>query len=164
MSMTEPQNESVEPLSLEKAATLLLEECRMVLPGIQALFGFQFVAVFNTGFTTRLSPIERDAHLVALMCVLVAAALVLAPAAIHRVAQPRSVSARFLRQSSALLMGSMPPLAIGTTIDVVLVAHIITGSQLAAFAVGGVALIVFVVAWILLPTFARRHFVAVAPN
>jgi len=164
MSLQKPQNESFETLSLEQAATLLLEECRMVLPGIQALFGFQFVAVFNAGFTTRLSPLERDAHLVALMCVLVAAALVLAPAAIHRTAQPRSVSSGFLRMSSALLMGSMPPLAVGTMIDVVLVAHIITGNQIAAFCVGGVALIVFVSAWMLLPAIARRRFASVAPR
>jgi hypothetical protein len=30
-----------EPISLEAATGHILEECRMVLPGIQALFGFQ---------------------------------------------------------------------------------------------------------------------------
>lgn len=33
---------SHEALPLSEAVTHLLEECRMVLPGIQALFGFQF--------------------------------------------------------------------------------------------------------------------------
>jgi hypothetical protein len=33
-----------EPIKLDSAATHLLEECRMVLPGIQALFGFQLIA------------------------------------------------------------------------------------------------------------------------
>jgi hypothetical protein len=44
---------SVEKLSLEDALTHLLEECRMVLPGVQALFGFQLIAVFNRSFFER---------------------------------------------------------------------------------------------------------------
>ena len=41
------------PLSM--AAQYLLEECRMVLPGIQALFGFQLIAVFSPGFAQKLT-------------------------------------------------------------------------------------------------------------
>ena len=37
-----------EPLRLNEEATHIFEECRMVLPGIQALFGFQLVAVFDS--------------------------------------------------------------------------------------------------------------------
>lgn len=64
----------VEDLSLDRAATLLLEDRRMVLPGIQALFGFQFVAVFNSGFSEKLSHNEQLLHLGALLCVLIATA------------------------------------------------------------------------------------------
>lgn len=39
------EDENVEKLPLSQAAQHLLEECRMVLPGIQALFGFQLIAV-----------------------------------------------------------------------------------------------------------------------
>jgi len=39
-----------EELPLSKAVSLMLDECRMVLPGLQALFGFQLIAVFNSGF------------------------------------------------------------------------------------------------------------------
>jgi len=42
--------ERKEKLPLSQAVSHLLEECRMVLPGLQALFGFQLVAVFNTAF------------------------------------------------------------------------------------------------------------------
>jgi hypothetical protein len=47
-------------LDPEKSLTHLLEECRMVLPGIQALFGFQLVAVFNTPFKQLLDDREQD--------------------------------------------------------------------------------------------------------
>ena len=36
-----------ERVSLSQAAEYLLEECRMVLPGIQALFGFQLGTFFS---------------------------------------------------------------------------------------------------------------------
>jgi hypothetical protein len=52
--------EKREELTLSKAAEYLLDECRMVLPGIQALFGFQLIAVFNTGFDERLTSSERQ--------------------------------------------------------------------------------------------------------
>ena len=54
-----PEHEEREELSLSKAAEYLLEECRMVLPGIQALFGFQLVAVFNQSFGEKLSSGEQ---------------------------------------------------------------------------------------------------------
>ena len=44
-----------EEVRLDSAASHLLEECRMVLPGIQALFGFQLIAVFNDGFEHKLA-------------------------------------------------------------------------------------------------------------
>ena len=46
-------------LSLSEAAQYLLDECRMVLPGIQALFGFQLIVVFNSGFDQKLSATEQ---------------------------------------------------------------------------------------------------------
>src|SRR5829696_7509440 len=107
----ERSGQSSESLTLDQAATHLLEECRMVLPGIQALFGFQLIAVFNTTFHERLTLGEQRLHLVAILSVVIAVGLVMAPAAIHRQA-PRTVSDRFIRVSSRLVMGSMVPLAI----------------------------------------------------
>src|ERR1700752_3709373 len=102
-----------EAISISQAAQYLLEECRMVLPGIQALFGFQLIAVFSQGFDEKLSPGEQQLHFVALFLVAVSAALVMAPAAIHRQSQQRSVSERFIWLSSRLVLTSMLPLALG---------------------------------------------------
>src|SRR6266481_2681346 len=55
-----------EKLPLSKAAEYLLDECRMVLPGIQALFGFQLIAVFNARFEEKLSFSELRLHLLAI--------------------------------------------------------------------------------------------------
>lgn len=53
-SRTQPEDSSVdlaaeppdcEHESLKKAVTHTLEEARMILPGVQALFGFQLIAI-----------------------------------------------------------------------------------------------------------------------
>jgi hypothetical protein len=99
-------------LPLSQAALHLLEECRMVFPGIQALFGFQLIAVFNEHFSSALDPSEQVVHLVAIALVAIAVALVMAPAAFHRQTGPDRVTEHFLRLSSRLLLWSMFPLAL----------------------------------------------------
>jgi Family of unknown function (DUF6328) len=54
--------------TLHDEAQMILDEARMVLPGIQALFGFQLIAVFTEGFR-RLADVERLAHLGSLLLV-----------------------------------------------------------------------------------------------
>ncbi len=51
------------PASLEEETRTVIEEARMVLPGIQAVFGFQLIAVFNNGFHS-LTPPEQLMHLI----------------------------------------------------------------------------------------------------
>jgi hypothetical protein len=55
----------------------------MVLPDIQALFGFQLVAVFEPSFFELLSPVEQTLHLLALTLTAIAIAFVMTPAAFH---------------------------------------------------------------------------------
>ena len=54
-----------QELSLNDAATHVFEECRTVVPGMQALFGFQLIAVFSATFEQQLSLTERFLHLAA---------------------------------------------------------------------------------------------------
>ena len=145
-----------EELSLNDAASHLLEECRTVVPGIQALFGFQLIAVFTTGFNEQLSPLERMIHLTAIVLLTIAIALVMAPAALHR-QTPLAVSRRFIRISSRLLMASMAPLAVGLCLDIYLVARVIVGTRAVAVTVAMFLLAVFFVLWLLLPRLSRTR-------
>ena len=140
-----------EQVKLDAAASQLLEECRMVLPGIQALFGFQLIAVFNQGFDEKLSSFEQMLHFFALFLVALAAALVMAPAAIHRQSQLREVSERFIWLSSRLLLASMWPLALGLTLDVYLIARIVFQAPFVGLGFALILLAVLLVLWILLP-------------
>ncbi len=141
----------VAQLSLSEASSQLLNECRMVLPGIQTLLGFQLIAVFQPPFA-GLSPAMQRLHLFAILCVVVAIALVMTPAALHRLREPTSVSKEFIRLSSAFLMWSMPPLALGLSSDVYIVSTMAThetavSAVLALFSLGMFVGLWFVVPW-----------------
>jgi hypothetical protein len=146
-----------QELSLNDAATHVLEECRTVVPGMQALFGFQLIAVFSEAFRERLSPAERILHLAAIVLLTIAIVLVMAPAALHRQTEPRAVSERFITISSRLLMASMAPLAAGICVEVYVVARVIVGSRVVAGIVAAGLLGVFIVFWLLLPRAIRRR-------
>jgi DMSO reductase anchor subunit len=135
----------------------VLEECRTVVPGMQALFGFQLIAVFSAGFKEDLLQAERVLHLAALFLVAVAIVLVMAPAALHRQSEPMSVSRGFIASSSRLLMASMVPLAAGICLDVYVIARVILGTSVGAVVVSLLLLGVFIVFWRVLPQRARRR-------
>ena len=145
-----------EDISLDAAAGHLLEECRMVLPGIQALFGFQLIAVFNQGFGEKLSHTQQLVHLAAIVLTTLAMALVMTPAALHRQAEPTSVSERFLWMASNMVLAGMFPLALAVGLDAYVVASVVLHNDAVA-AVLAVALVaVFAFLWLLLPRHERR--------
>lgn len=155
--MTDTDRRSqMEDLPLAQAAQHLLEECRMVLPGIQALFGFQLIAVFSDGFSSKLQHVEQFLHLGAIALVAVAMALVMAPAAYHRQALPATVTDRFLALSSRLLLWSMFPLALSIVLDFYLIAGLITGHKGLAAALAMLLLTLFFGLWLVLPWCHRR--------
>jgi hypothetical protein len=148
----------VQQLGLDDAITHLLEECRMVLPGVQALFGFQLIAVFSARFAHELSGGEQRLHLAALALVAIAGALIMTPAALHRQSGPREASERFLRVAGRLLLCSMPALMLSIGLDFYLIARVVLGDagQAAAAACGLV--ILFATCWFIFPRLYRRRF------
>jgi hypothetical protein len=146
-----------EQLSLDKAATHLLEECRMVLPGIQALLGFQMIAVFSQRFATALTRTEQRLHLAAILLVVSAIILVMAPAAYHRHAEPRAVSEQFVRVSSRFLLSSMVPLGFATSFEVYLVGRVVLNDVLAASVIAACVIGATFVVWWVLPWVARSR-------
>jgi hypothetical protein len=146
-----------QELSLNDAASHVLEECRTVVPGMQALFGFQLIAVFSTVFREQLSSTERLLHLAALVLVTIAIVLVMTPTALHRQTEPMAVSRRFIAISSRLLLASMVPLAVGICLEIYIVARVTLGTNIGAAIMATVSLAVFTVFWLILPRLARRH-------
>jgi len=146
----EPERGGEETVKLSDAASFLLDECRMVLPGIQALFGFQMVAVFNQRFAEDLTRAERVLHFASLSLVAVAIALIMTPAVYHRTEGVREVSERFLRNSTRLLVASMVVLGVALCLDYYVVGRLVLGSAWAAAPAAGL-FGVFTFFWIVLP-------------
>jgi hypothetical protein len=144
-----------ESLPLAKQAETLLDECRMVLPGLQALFGFQLIAVYNGSFSAKLTPREQAIHLAAIFLSALAIAVIMAPAALHR-RTPHEVTSHFVELSTKLLITSMVPLALSIAIDFYLVARIVLGST-AVFWAALLLFMAFVGMWFVLPTVLRQR-------
>lgn len=142
--------EQTEQLPLSKSAEFLLNECRMVLPGIQSLFGFQLIAVFSAGFSQKLSVPQQHLHLLAIGLIAVAVALIMTPAAYHRQAGAREVSETLIRISSRLLLCSMIPLALSVCIEFYLVARVLLDNAIVPL-LATALLAVFVVLWFIVP-------------
>jgi uncharacterized PurR-regulated membrane protein YhhQ (DUF165 family) len=129
----------------------------MVLPGIQGLFGFQLIAVFNEGFGQKLTDAQQYVHFGALVLVSVAIALVMAPAAIHRQTSQREVSERFIWRASQLLLASMLPLAVGLCLDLYLVGIVIVEMPNLAAAAAALIFTTFFYFWVVLPHWERHQ-------
>ncbi len=155
MSEPESRTESKKE-SPETEATHTLEEARMVLPGIQALFGFQLVAVYNQPFARLLSAGEQRLHLAGVLITALAITLVMTPAAYHRQAEPHEISATFLRLSTVLLTLGMFTLMLSLAIDSYLIARIILEQRLLSAALtAGLGAVMFGL-WFVLPLWVRR--------
>ena len=110
--------------TLEEEATHVTDEARMVLPGVQAVLGFQLIAVFNQRFQ-ELSAGEQLLHLAAFLLMALAMGMVMTPAAYHRQVERGRVSRRFIDLSSTLLTLAMLPLIAGVCLDTYLIARLI---------------------------------------
>ena len=119
MNTKEPEPQT-EQESLKDGMRNVIEEARMVLPGIQALFGFQTMAVFNQRFAD-MPPGVKEAYLVALGLLIVSIGLLMTPAAYHRLAERGMVSRRMIRLSSILITTGMVPLMFAFAVDVYVV-------------------------------------------
>jgi len=148
--------EERQQLKLSEAAQTLLDECRMVLPGIQTLFAFQLIAVFNQRFT-ELDRADQILHLAAIVLVSLAVTFVMTPAAYHRSHGSREVTDTFIHVSSLLLLASMVPLAAALCIDIFVIAKLVIGGRSAGAAVGASLFAVMAFFWFVFPRMGRLH-------
>lgn len=145
----------MEAESLQQEAQQTIEEARMVLPGIQALFGFQLMAVFNNRFQD-LTLYEQYTHFISILLVTIAIALIMTPAAYHRLVERGTVSHVFIELSSNLIAIAMAPLMVALALEVLLVGRLILGSGWTSPAVAGGTFAVFAFLWFVFP-FLKRN-------
>ncbi len=118
----------------------MLTEARVVLPGAQALFGFQLAIVLTLSFE-QLPSASRIVHAASLLLVALAVVLLMTPAAYHRIVYAREDTEDMHRVGSAPVTGATAPLALGLAGDVYVVITKIAESSAAGLAAGTLELV-----------------------
>jgi hypothetical protein len=124
--------------SLDDKIKHVLTEARMVLPGAQALLGFQFVTMVLDDFD-KLPMSSKVVHLISLMLTSLSVTLLMTPAAHHRIVEKGANTEDFHRFASRILLIAMAPLALGIAGDFFVVVRKVTASV--AIAAGSAALV-----------------------
>jgi hypothetical protein len=112
----EQQASKIKPPSLTTQIERLLTEARVVLPGVQAMFGFQFAALF-TGAFERLSVTDQTVHLVSLSAMAMSMILLMAPAAFHRIGTRGHSATVILIFGTGCILIAMAALGVGLALD-----------------------------------------------
>jgi hypothetical protein len=153
----------LEPTPLETRIKHVLTEARVVLPGAQALLGFQLAAMLTDAFT-KLPKSSQYVHLAGLGLLAVAIVFLMAPAAFHRIVERGQDSERLHRFSSTMVLAAMVPLGLALSADFYVVGAKVLGSDSLALTLAGVSLVFFFGLWFGLMLAVRARTDAPRPN
>jgi hypothetical protein len=132
---------------LDRELIELLNELRVVLPGVQALFGFLLIVPFNDRFAS-VTGSERGVYSLALLASAVACVLFITPAAFHRLRFRRHDKAQLLRIGNRCAIAGLLALAVAMISGVFLVTELLFGAAVAAVLTTVVALPIGALWWL----------------
>jgi hypothetical protein len=155
-AMTERQKDTTEQTGLHERIDQMLTEARVILPGSQALLGFQLSIVLTQAFE-RLPTTVKLVHGAALLFVALSIVLLMAPAAYHRIVYKGEDSEEFHRIGSRFVSYSTIPLALGLAADVFVVGTKIVPSEPVSAIAAAAVLALLLGLWQGLPWLARRR-------
>lgn len=122
----EDQRDETPVERLDRNTIELLNELRVAATGIQIMFAFLLVAPFNTGFK-RISEFARVDYFITLICVAVAAVLLMAPSIHHRILFRRGEKRYLVWMANRLAIVAMVFLTVGFSGIMVLLADVVLG-------------------------------------
>lgn len=136
----------------------IIDEARVVLPGGQALFGFQTIAVFNDCFE-ELVYYAKACHALGMILVVISIAMVMTPATYYRTVHRHATDA-MVKLSSKMIRGPLAPLAAGLALDMFTVIHVVSTdipAQLASSTSAGLGTLLLLFGlWYVTPHHARQ--------
>ncbi len=122
---------------VERELSELLDELRVILPGVQVLFAFLLTVPFTQRFTDVTTPLLRNVYFATLLCSALSTIMLIAPSAQHRVLSRHHSRDRRLRTGTALLVAGSVFLALAITGVLFLVTHVLFGLTAASAAASG---------------------------
>lgn len=127
----------------------LLQELRVVLPGVQVLFAFLLTVPFSARFG-EVSPLQQGIFFGTLVCTAISAALLTAPSAHHRLLWRQQAREHRLRVANRLAIAGLILLVPGMVGAIFVITDVLFG-----WVAGAVATVViaafFVYVWFVLP-------------
>jgi hypothetical protein len=132
-----------------------LTEVRVILPGAQALLGFQLAIVLTNGFG-KLPATSKDIHAVAIALIVLATVLLIAPAAYHRIVYEGADAPEVHKIVSHYLLAATVFLALGLSADIHVVVSKITESDVLATTFALVSVTLLLGLWHFWPWWVRR--------
>ncbi len=133
----------------------LLQELRIVLPGVQVLFAFLLTVPFAQRFT-ELTSLQRSVFFATLLCTAVATALLIAPSAHHRLLWRRGAREHRLRSGDSLTILGLVFLVPAMVGVIFVIADLMFG-LVEAVAVSVLMAVSFAGLWFVLPLWYRRN-------
>jgi uncharacterized protein involved in cysteine biosynthesis len=133
----------------------LLTELRVALPGVQFLFAFLLIVPFQQTID-RVTDFQRGVYFVALAAAAVTTALLIAPAAQHRVLFRQHDKEMLLRRSNRSAFAGLVVLAVAIASAVLLVVDVLFSRTL-AWATAGALSALLAWWWVAVPFWQRTH-------
>jgi amino acid transporter len=134
---------------LDRELMELLQELRVILPGVQVLLAFLLTAPFQQRFADLPGSL-RNAFFASIACATLATALLIAPSAHHRLRWRAGEKERLLRIGNQMALLGTVFLAAAIVLALYVVTNVLFTSDLALLTAGA-AVVVFVVLWYVLP-------------
>lgn len=153
------RNES-EGERLDRNLGELLQELRVVLPGVQVLFAFLLAVPFQQNFS-KVTEFQKDVYFGTLMMTALSAALLMSPSAYHRLTFRLQQKDHLIFLSNRFAIVGLGALALGMTGAIVLVTDFLFGA-IPTILAGTASLGFFAVFWYALPL--KRRFSADSPD
>ncbi len=151
-----PAGVEFEKVDLQQKIEQMLTEARVVLPGVQALLGFQLIVVMTQAFERLPRPLQQ-LHFVSLALCGVAVVVLLAPAAVHRIAFSGQDDARFHSIGALLISIALVPLALSLAAELLIATWKLFNSTAIAGTAAGIALTLLLLLWYGLPLLLRSR-------
>ena len=140
----------------DRAYGEILQEVRVAQTGVQILFAFLLTLAFTARFKS-ITTVQRDIYVVALMLAAAATALLIAPAAFHRVIYGRRLKQHLVHAANKLALAGLVLLLLAMISALVLILDVTTGMGAAVILATGM-LTWFFTWWFILPVYSRlRH-------
>jgi hypothetical protein len=147
---------------LDRNLAELLQELRVAITGVQILFAFLLGLAFTQRFSA-LGRFEVVVYTVALLSTALATVVLIAPVSFHRLVFRRRQKAALVAVADRLLMVGLGILMLAISSAVLLILDVVLG-RVPGIVGGALTAVIGVLTWYVLPLWARRRGLGLAPD